>query len=148
MSSPTVLLASALTWLHTPFHEGAALKGIGCDCYGLIRGVAAEVFEVGLMPLPLVAVGRWSEARQVWPVFAQDIDRFAHEIPLGEAAPGDILVFGDEHGALLHTGILINKQTFLHSIGHGRTTGVHLARFEGAWAQRHRRTYRYESAIK
>ncbi len=37
------LVAAARGWLGTPFHHQASVKGVGCDCVGLIRGVAAEL---------------------------------------------------------------------------------------------------------
>lgn len=37
------IVQEALTWEHTPFHHHAALKGVGCDCIGLVRGVAMAV---------------------------------------------------------------------------------------------------------
>lgn len=39
MKHPFVL---AKGWIGTPFHHQASLKGIGCDCAGLIRGVGIE----------------------------------------------------------------------------------------------------------
>jgi NlpC/P60 family putative phage cell wall peptidase len=36
--------AAALTWLGTPYHHGAAAKGAGCDCLGLLRGVWADLY--------------------------------------------------------------------------------------------------------
>lgn len=36
-----IAAAEALTWVGTRFHEQQALKGHGCDCKGLIAGVAA-----------------------------------------------------------------------------------------------------------
>lgn len=30
-------------WLLTPFHHQASVKGVGCDCIGLVAGVAAEL---------------------------------------------------------------------------------------------------------
>lgn len=48
------LVAAARQWIGTPFHWGAALRGVGCDCKGLLAGVArelgrpeAESFEAG-----------------------------------------------------------------------------------------------------
>ncbi len=45
MRSPSraVFVATARGWLLTPFHHQASVKGVGCDCVGLIRGVAAEL---------------------------------------------------------------------------------------------------------
>ncbi len=33
----------ARTWLGTPFHHQARLKGVGCDCLGLVVGVVDEL---------------------------------------------------------------------------------------------------------
>ena len=33
------IIAEALTWVGTPFHHGAGVKGHGCDCAHLISGV-------------------------------------------------------------------------------------------------------------
>jgi len=37
------IAARARAWVGTPYAHQAALKGIGCDCIGLIAGVADEV---------------------------------------------------------------------------------------------------------
>lgn len=33
----------ARSWIDTPFHHQGRQKGIGCDCLGLIMGIAAEL---------------------------------------------------------------------------------------------------------
>ena len=33
------IVAEALAWLGTPYRHQASLKGVGCDCLGLVRGV-------------------------------------------------------------------------------------------------------------
>ena len=33
----------ARSWIGTPYHHQASLKGTGCDCLGLVRGVWREV---------------------------------------------------------------------------------------------------------
>ena len=30
-------------WLGTPFMAGASVRGVGCDCAGLIEGVAGDL---------------------------------------------------------------------------------------------------------
>lgn len=40
MVTDAQIIAEARTWIGTPFVHQAALKGVGCDCVGLIRGVA------------------------------------------------------------------------------------------------------------
>jgi hypothetical protein len=36
------VIAAARGWLGTPYHDQASLKGVGCDCLGLARGVLAQ----------------------------------------------------------------------------------------------------------
>ena len=31
--------AAAIRWLGTPYHHQASVRGAGCDCLGLIRGI-------------------------------------------------------------------------------------------------------------
>jgi NlpC/P60 family putative phage cell wall peptidase len=37
------VVAEARSWIGTPFHWQASLKGKGCDCKGLVVGVAREL---------------------------------------------------------------------------------------------------------
>ena len=34
-----LILSEARQWLGTPYRHQASLKGVGCDCLGLVRGV-------------------------------------------------------------------------------------------------------------
>ena len=36
---PEIIIAEARSWLGTPYCHQASLKGVGCDCLGLVRGV-------------------------------------------------------------------------------------------------------------
>lgn len=51
------VIDEARTWIDTPFHHQAALKGVGCDCGGLVRGVGE-------------ASGVMSMDRTIWRRFA------------------------------------------------------------------------------
>lgn len=37
------VVAAAETWVGTPFHAQASVKGVGCDCKGLVAGVARDL---------------------------------------------------------------------------------------------------------
>ncbi|MFL5163197.1 MAG: peptidase P60, partial [Microvirga sp.] len=39
MPQSHLILAEARSWIGTPYRHQASLKGIGCDCLGLLRGV-------------------------------------------------------------------------------------------------------------
>ena len=50
LADPDAVIAAARGWLGTPYHDQASLRGVGCDCLGLARGVWREV--VGDEPFP------------------------------------------------------------------------------------------------
>jgi hypothetical protein len=48
MLSGNTFIAQARTWIGTPFHHQGRLKGVGCDCLGLIVGVAEDSSRIFL----------------------------------------------------------------------------------------------------
>ena len=63
------IVAEATSWLGTPYRHQASLKGVGCDCLGLLRGVWRAFFdgEPETMPAytPDWAEATWAPKR--WP---------------------------------------------------------------------------------
>jgi NlpC/P60 family putative phage cell wall peptidase len=41
---PEHLVTLARGWIGTPYRHQASLKGVGCDCLGLLRGVWREAW--------------------------------------------------------------------------------------------------------
>jgi len=99
------VVAAARGWLGTPYHHQAAVKGAGCDCLGLIRGVYAEV--TGRAPETPPAYSRdWGEMRAE-ETLLDAARRHLHDVPSGDATPGDVLVFRMRRGAMAkHAGIV------------------------------------------
>ena len=59
-ADPGRVIAAARAWIGTPYHDQASLRGAGCDCLGLARGIWREI--VGPEPFELPAYGRgWGE---------------------------------------------------------------------------------------
>ena len=59
-ADPAGVFAAARSWLGTPYHDQASVKGVGCDCAGLARGIWREV--VGEEPAALPPYSRdWGE---------------------------------------------------------------------------------------
>lgn len=65
MSTPVIsramIVIEARSWLGTPYRHQASVKGVGCDCLGLVRGVWRAV--IGIEPeSPPPYAPDWAEA--------------------------------------------------------------------------------------
>ncbi len=89
------VVAAARSWLGTPYHDQASLKGVGCDCLGLVRGVWREV--VGPEPLPIPSYRRdWGETGAHEPL-AEAARAVMLEIPVADLAPSVLILFRMRH---------------------------------------------------
>jgi NlpC/P60 family putative phage cell wall peptidase len=96
------IVAEARTWLGTPYHHAAKIKGVGVDCLTLLIGVYENV---GLIPPTTVEHYPidWNLHRDA-ERYREGVQRFAHRIP-GPPRPGDVVLwqFGRcfSHGAIV-----------------------------------------------
>jgi len=107
------IVAEAREWLRTPFVWQASLKGVGCDCKGLVVGVAREL-------------GR-PEAQSLHAQMASySLNVPEHELRAGLAAnltkvaepePGDVLLLRLA-GKAQHLGIYTGEGV-IHTYGRG-----------------------------
>ena len=113
-ADPAVVIASARGWLGTPYHDQASVRGVGCDCLGLVRGVWRELY--GPEPMPIPPYSRdWGETgpREV---LAEGARRMMIEVSPAEAGPGALVLFCMRPRAIAkHVGILTGPATFLHA---------------------------------
>lgn len=100
------VIASARGWLGTPYHHQAAVKGAGCDCLGLIRGVYAEVMGHEAETPPAYSRD-WAEMRGEETLLGA-ARRHLREREGGEPClPGDVLIFRMRKRAIAkHAGIV------------------------------------------
>lgn len=136
-------VAEALSWLGTPFHAGAAVKGAGCDCYGLILGVHAALTGRQPEPLPCAYQPERAALRRVQDQMFIHLKNLAEPVPLAATAPGDILLFAPDMRTIVHCGILTAPDRFIHALNAGAGGQVCLARFAPRWQERHVLTYRF-----
>jgi NlpC/P60 family putative phage cell wall peptidase len=111
---PQYVVTIARSWLGTPYHDQASLKGVGCDCLGLARGVWREV--VGPEPFPIPPYSRdWGETgpREV---LADGARRMMPEIATSDVVSGALVLFRMQPRAIAkHVGILTGPDQFLHA---------------------------------
>ncbi|MDW4551510.1 NlpC/P60 family protein [Defluviimonas sp. D31] len=113
-ADPARVITAARSWVGTPYHDQASLKGVGCDCLGLARGVWREI--VGPEPFPIPPYSRdWGETgpREV---LAEGARAMMIEVPVQLAGPGTLILFRMLPRAIAkHVGILTGPETFLHA---------------------------------
>jgi NlpC/P60 family putative phage cell wall peptidase len=114
------VIAEALTWLGTPYRHQASLKGVGCDCLGLVRGVWRALYgtEPEMMP---AYTPDWAEALGQ-ETLAAAAGRHMTAIAIDAAGPGDVLLFRWRANLpAKHAGVLIagsaseNDVRFIHA---------------------------------
>ena len=114
LADPDAVIAAARAWLGTPYHDQASLRGVGCDCLGLARGVWRDV--VGAEPQPIPPYSRdWGEtgAREV---LADGAGSMMIPVAPGDAGPGTLVLLSMTPRAIAkHVGILTDPDRFIHS---------------------------------
>lgn len=99
------VVATARSWLGTPFHHGARLKGTGVDCGQFLIAVYSEC---GLVPDISPRLAFYAPD---WFMHTDDdrllewVAKFCYNAPRESAAPGDIVLFrygrSASHGAIV-----------------------------------------------
>src|SRR4051795_10765937 len=83
------IITEARTWIGTPYRHQASLKGVGCDCLGLLRGVWRAVVGAEPEAAPPYAPD-WAEAGGSEALLAA---ARRHLIAIDDWEPGDVLLF-------------------------------------------------------
>jgi NlpC/P60 family putative phage cell wall peptidase len=106
----------ARAWIGTPYVHQASVKGAGCDCLGLLRGVWRERHGEEPEDAPPYSPD-WSEATGQETLY-RAFSRHLTEIDRKEIGPGDIVLFRmSPRGPAKHCGIVAEK--------HGALTLIH-----------------------
>jgi NlpC/P60 family putative phage cell wall peptidase len=85
------IVAEARAWIGTPYRHQASLKGVGCDCLGLVRGVWRGLLGAEPQSAPPYARD-WAEAGGQ-ETLARAARAHLIEIAPQAFAPGDVLLF-------------------------------------------------------
>jgi NlpC/P60 family putative phage cell wall peptidase len=114
--SPTraAIVAEARTWLGTPYRHQASLKGVGCDCLGLVRGVFRALYGDEPERVPPYAPD-WAEAAPDEPL-AQAAARHLAVVGKNAFDVGDVVLFRWRAGlAAKHAAIVTSPTTIIHA---------------------------------
>jgi len=112
MIARQAIIAEAHSWIGTPYQHQASVKGAGCDCLGLVRGVWRALYGDEPEAAPPYTPD-WAEtnARET----LLDAAR-RHLIESDIARPGDVLLFRmGERAPAKHAAILSSEHRIIHA---------------------------------
>ncbi len=136
------LVAAARGWLGTPYRHQASLRGVGCDCLGLLRGVWREC--IGAEPeAPPPYTPDWAEACGN-ETFAAACARSLVPIAPDAAAAGDVVLLRWRAGLpAKHAGLMTSPTTMIHAHDGAGVAEVPL----GLWRRRIAFAFRFPGVI-
>ena len=121
------IVALARGWLGTPYHHQASIKGVGCDCLGLIRGVYAEACgQPAETPPPYSRDWAEASARET---MIEAAGRHMSPVDPDAAEPGDVLIFRLRPGAMAKHCAIISAAAplrMIHAIEGAPVCEVHI----------------------
>jgi len=110
----SAIIAEARAWIGTPYRHQASLKGVGCDCLGLVRGVWRAVVGVEPERAPPYAPD-WAESSSGEPL-AEAALRHLVAVDVADIAPGDVVLFRWRAGlAAKHAAIVTAPDLMVHA---------------------------------
>ncbi len=121
------IIKTAREWIGTPYHHQGRVKGVGCDCIGLIIGVA---HELGLSSYNINGYSPYPDGTKLLQLFRSEC------LEVDNYEPGDILIFRIKKSPQ-HCGILaVNdwKLTIIHA--YQTTEAVREHEFSPWWRER------------
>lgn len=109
------IVAVARSFIGTPYRHQGSLKGVGCDCLGLVRGVWRELY--GTEPeAPVPYAPDWAERTGRERLLEAAGRHCGAALPISALRPGDLLVFRWQDGvAAKHAGIAAPDNRFIHA---------------------------------
>ena len=143
MNNSDDIASLARGWLGTPYRHQASLKGVGCDCLGLVRGLWRERFGEEPETTPAYSPD-WAEAG-LQEKLAQAGRRHLIEIPPLVFETGDILLFRwKPHLPAKHAGIATSRSTLIHAQDGLCVSEISLSKW---WLQRLAFVFRFPESL-
>ena len=136
MATREQVVQCARSWIGTRWQHQAHLKGVACDCAGLVIEVGREVFGI-LADVP--AYGHTPHANTMRRI----CDRYLVRVSIASMAPGDVLLmsWADEPHHMAIVSIAENELGIIHSYAQAR--GVVEHRLDDQWRARIRAVYAF-----
>jgi cell wall-associated NlpC family hydrolase len=106
------LVEEAKSWIGTPFHHEARVKGAGVDCGMLLLEIGERVGLVPHIEVKHYPHDFMLHRNEEW--YVSLISLYSNELNGGPYLPGDIILF--KHGRVFsHGGIITEWPTIIHA---------------------------------
>jgi NlpC/P60 family putative phage cell wall peptidase len=143
-ASRTQIVAEARSWIGTPYRHQASLKGVGCDCLGLVRGVWRAFHAREPEPMPAYAPD-WAEATGRESL-AEAAARHLTPIDPASFMPGDLLLFRWRAGLpAKHAAIVTAPDKMVHAHDGAAVAEVAIAPW---WRRRLAYAFRFPNVME
>jgi len=136
------IIKEARSWVDTAWHHQASLRGVGCDCIGLIRGIYKNITGIEFQGIINYAQTPFFYCRdeRLYP----ELQKHLVEIPVEDAIAGDIVTFSyrdrfPDH----HLGIIMDDGFFVHASCDPGVNRVIVTRYDEQWKERTRHAFRF-----
>lgn len=136
MTTRADIVTCARTWLGTRFHHQGRVKGVGCDCAGLVVGVAREM---GLSDFDVTGYARLPDGEYLRSLCEKHMTR----VRFADIKTGDVLLlrFADHPQHLAIVGDYTHGgMSMIHAYAPSKK--VVETRIDGAWWDRAVGVYR------
>lgn len=139
----TRIVAEARAWIGTPYRHQASLKGVGCDCLGLVRGVWRALHGAEPERTPAYTPD-WAEASGEESLANAALRHLALIDDARSFAPGDVLLFRyrDRYPAK-HAAIVTAPDLMVHAHDGASVAEVAIAPW---WRRRLTYAFRFPGA--
>lgn len=144
MSTAQNIVTEARTWLGTRFHHQARIKGVGCDCLGLVVGVVDQLQLRNAAGELLSSFDEVNYSRLPDGAYlTEKLAALLHEVPFEEMLPGDLALF-DIKGNPQHLAILTDYEAsigMIHCFAPAHRVVEH--RLDDEWKSKLVKVYRW-----
>lgn len=137
------IVQAAKSWVNTPYHHQARIKGVGVDCAQLIAGVAIDIGVFGHnICLPQDYSPEWHLHNKEEMLLAHLKEFGCIEKSVQDTQPGDILGF--KMGRCVgHLGLMLDDGTFIHAQNMCNPKRVVINTLSAEWLKRHVVTFSF-----
>jgi NlpC/P60 family len=125
------IIEVAKSWYGTPYRGWTCIKGVGCDCGQLLKGVFMEAGHQPSdgVPTPKDYSLHLTQHRRSTE-YIDILSKYFREIPESEILPGDVVVYKLGHG-FAHAAIIVDWPTHvIHSLQREGVTAGHGKNFK------------------